>query len=300
MLCMRSKVLLDFRHDRTSTQIPSDSGRILGLLTKPLPEGGRQPEVRSVARALHALEIIAQAPPTGISLLDITETLGASRSSVWVLMQTLVRADAVAEVGPRYGRRYVIGAGIARLVDVSRQGEDYLNAAIPHLDALTQITGFTSRLAVLSDGVLKIVSRQDAPGAIGISLHFGQPELFHCSSVGKAVLSLLPEDRARAFLGPEPFERRTRNTITRHQDLFEDLETVRQRGYSVDYEEDFEGIICVGSGIDILEGRLIGAVSVTALKPQLPNWRLEAVGQEVRAAAQAFTEQYNLNATTFV
>lgn len=250
--------------------------------------------MRSVARALQVLEIIAQARRTGISLVDIAETVGASRSSVWVLMQTLVRADAVAVVGPHYGKRYVIGTAIARLVEVSTQGEEYLRA-IPHLDALTRLTGFTSRLAVLKDGVLNIVCRQDAPGAIGISLHFGEPELFHCSSVGKAVLSLLPKDQARALLGPEPFERRTRNTITRNKDLFEDLETVRQRGYSVDDEEDFEGIICVGSALYILEDRLIGALSVTALKPQLPNWRLEVVGQEVRTAAQALTDLYKLN-----
>ena len=268
-------------------------------LTKPQSESEGQPGVRSVARALHVLEIIAQARRTGISLVDIAETLGASRSSVWVLMQTLVRADAVAVVGPHYGRRYVIGTAIARLVEVSTQDQEYLRAVIPHLDALTRLTGFTSRLAVLKDGVLHIVCRQDAPGAIGISLHFGEPELFHCSSVGKAVLSLLPKDQARALLGPEPFERRTRNTIIRNKDLFEDLETVRQRGYSVDDEEDFEGIICVGSALHILESRLIGALSVTALKPQLPNWRLEAVGQEVRTAAQALTDLYKLNETTF-
>lgn len=257
-------------------------------------ETGRGPEVRSVARALQAMEIIAQGSPGGLSLAEVGESLGASRSSTWVLLQTLTRAEAVAEVGPKYGRRYVLGPAVARLVELARYDEDQRLAVMPLLDALTQRTGFTSRLAILNEGVLNIIARKDAPGTVAISLHFGQPELLHCSSVGKAVLSLLPEEHSRLLLGPEPFERRTRNTITRYEDLLEDFETIRQRGYSVDDEEDFEGIICIGSGVGSVAGRLVGAVSVTALKPQLPNWRLEAVGQEVRTTAQAITEQVGL------
>jgi IclR family acetate operon transcriptional repressor len=251
----------------------------------------KEPEVRSVARALQALEAIAQGSPTGLSLAEVGQSLQASRSSIWVLLQTLIRAEAVAEVGPKYGRRYVLGPAIARLVEMARYDEEQRLAVMPHLDALTERTGFTSRLAIFTDDTLNIIARKDAPGTVAISLHFGQPELFHCSSVGKAVLSLLPEEQTRLLLGAEPFERRTRNTITRFEDLFENLETIRQRGYSVDDEEDFEGIICIGSGVGSLAGRLIGAVSVTALKPQLPNWRLEAIGQEVRATAQAISEQ---------
>jgi len=256
------------------------------------------PEVRSVARALQALEVIAQGSPGGLSLAEVGEALGASRSSIWVLLQTLTRAEAVVEVGPKYGRRYVLGPAIARLVELARYDEDHRIAVMPHLDALTQRTGFTSRLAELNDGFLHIIARKDAPGTVAISLHFGQPELFHCSSVGKAVLSLLPEEHSRLLLGLEPFERRTRNTITRFEDLLEDLETIRQRGYSVDDEEDFEGIICIGSGVGSVAGRFVGAVSVTALKPQLPNWRLEAVGQEVRTTAQAISNQVGLMNTS--
>ncbi len=254
-------------------------------------ENDRGPEIRAVARALQALEVIALGSPGGLSLAEVGDTLGASRSSIWVLLQTLRRAEAVAEVGPKYGRRYVLGPAIARLVETARYDEFQRRAIMPHLDALTQSTGFTSRLAVLDEGVLRIVARRDAPGTVAVSLHFGQPESFHCSSVGKAVLSLLPEEHSRLLLGPEPFERRTRNTITRYEDLLEDLETIRQRGYSVDDEEDFEGIICIGGGVSDEAGRLAGAVSVTALKPQLPNWRLEAVGQEVRATAHALSEK---------
>jgi len=91
------------------------------------------------------------------------------------------------------------------------------------------------------------------------------------------------------LMSTHKFVRKTRNTITSLEDLKADLETIRERGYSIDDEEDFEGIICVASSVHDAQGLCLGAVSVTALKPELPIWRIDAIGKEVEATANAIS-----------
>jgi len=125
----------------------------------------------------------------------------------------------------------------------------------------------------------------DAPAAVQFNLHFGQPEQLQSSAVGKALLASLPLELAIEWIRDLEFTRKTRNAITTMEDLLRDLDTTRSRGYSIDDEEDYEGITCIGAHVADHTGVGIGAVSVTALKQQLPNWRIEDIARQVQATA---------------
>ena len=252
--------------------------------------------LQSVARACKALELIGRAGSQGLTLSEITSALAVSRSSAWVLLQTLVQAEIASEAGAVYRRRYVLGPALQRLSDTRARNVATYGPERDHLEALTNKIGLTSRLAILQGREIAIAATVDAPGAVRINLHFGQVEQLHCTAVGKAVLAGLPESQMLALMSPHDFIRKTRNTITCLADLERDLETIRERGYSIDDEEDFEGIICVGSGVHDSQGLCVGAVSVTALKPELAIWRIDAVGKAVEATARAISVAINSRA----
>jgi IclR family acetate operon transcriptional repressor len=79
--------------------------------------------------------------------------------------------------------------------------------------------------------------------------------------------------------------RRTSHTITDIETLSEDLAIVRQRGYSVDDEEDADGVFCVGAPVHDFRGVCAGAISITGLKLDMPAWRIRELGQTVREHA---------------
>ena len=106
------------------------------------------------------------------------------------------------------------------------------------------------------------------------------------------MLASLNRDRVLEIILDRDLIRKTRNTITQIPDLLSDLETIRDRGYSIDDEEDFEGIVCIGSSVTDEHGAGIGAISVTALKQQLPNWRIESVGKSVASAAKLISSEF--------
>ena len=67
--------------------------------------------------------------------------------------------------------------------------------------------------------------------------------------------------------------------------LLADLELVRSRGFAVDDEEDEPGVLCVGAAFLGRDGHPAGAVSITGLKADMPDWKLQELGRTVRAHA---------------
>lgn len=237
--------------------------------------------VQSVDRALQMLELLASADAEGIRLSAIARALSLSRSAAWSTLQTLIAHDFVAQSEEKSGRGYVLGMSLARLGYRALSHVRLGDVGMPYLRSLTKATGLTSRLAVLQGQTAMVVGREDAPGTVRFNLHMGQPELLHSSSVGKALLAAMSDDEVRQLLNGVPFERRTSRTITTLDDLLKNLATIRSRGYSIDDEEDAEGIICIGACVYDHRDAPVGAISVTGLKQALPMWRLEEAARTV-------------------
>lgn len=256
----------------------------------------RTQRVQSVERAIGMLDVVAQAGEDGLGVAEIADRLSLSRSAVWATLQTLLTHAYVAETTTGYGRRYVLGLALARLGEQALSHVTVRGIAMPFLRTLSKATGLTSRIVIHDESVVTVVGRHDAPGAVRFNLQFGQPELLHCSAVGKALLSSLPEDEARELVEAQGLPRRTSRTITEIDDLLRHLKVVRSRGYALDDEEDAEGIVCVGAPVHDHRGAPAAAISVTGLKQAISQWRLDELGDIV--ASYASQVSHKLGAAT--
>jgi IclR family acetate operon transcriptional repressor len=241
--------------------------------------------VRSVERALDVLELLAAAGGEGRSLAELARGLGTSKSTALALVRTLAAHSFVREVGAGRERRYVLGLALARLGDVVLSQYDLVALALPSLRALTAETGWTSRLGVLDDAFAVMIGRIDGPGVVRFRSTLAQRELPHCSAIGKALLSHLPEERVRAIVERTGLPARTVATITDVEQLLRELDRVRGAGFAVDDEEDSDGVVCVGSSVYDHRGACVAAVSVTGLKLTLPAGGIAEVGEIVRRHA---------------
>ena len=115
--------------------------------------------------------------------------------------------------------------------------------------------------------------------------NLGRREHLHNSAVGKAMLSLLPEEKRARDRRRNRAPGKTPHTIVEPAALLRDSTTVRRRGYAIDDEEDNDGVFCVGSAVVDHSGSCLGAISVTGLKLDLPAWRVERLGEAVREHA---------------
>jgi IclR family acetate operon transcriptional repressor len=157
------------------------------------------------------------------------------------------------------------------------------------LQSVTDETGLTTRL-VIPDGPFAVVAgRVDAPGTVRFASYLGKREYPHCTSAGKALLAALPPEAARAAAVEAGLPARTPRTITDPDALVRDLELSAARGYTIDDEEDSEGVFCVGAAVYDRTGSCIAAISGTGLKLNRPSWRMDELGVVLRDAADEIT-----------
>jgi IclR family acetate operon transcriptional repressor len=242
--------------------------------------------VQSIDRALTLLDELGEAGHEGMTLTELGRTLGVSKSTAYSILHTLLTRGFVASSGTGMHRRYRLGMALARLGDVVVSQHLLADVAMPELRSLTAETGLTSRVAIMDEIYAVAIGRVDArQGVIRFAADLGRQEHLHSSAVGKAMLSLLDEETVRAIAEETGLPAKTQHTIVDAAALLSDLATVRRRGYSIDDEEDNEGVFCVGAAVIDHSGRCAGAISATGVKLDLPASQIEQLGATVRAHA---------------
>jgi IclR family transcriptional regulator, acetate operon repressor len=239
--------------------------------------------LQGVSRALKLLNLLAVAGGEGMSLTEAAQQLGTTKSTVLMLLRTLMDFDYVTSFDR--GPRYRLGPAVVHLADAHRDSLPWLEVARPIARSLTEETGWTSRIASHIDGHPVFEDRIDAPGVIRFFTPLGIRELPHVSAAGKAILASLSDAEVRRIIGETGLPQRTRNTITDLDVLLRDLAAIRDRGYAVDDEEDDVGVFCIAAAFEAVGGAPVGAISITGLKGDMPAWRVPEFAALVRRAA---------------
>lgn len=244
----------------------------------------RSYRVPSVERAFTVMDEIGSSPK-GLSLMDITEKTGYAKTTVFMLVTVLERIGVLRQVEGRY----FLGGHLAALGGQALQRLDLRSVADPVMRDLSDKTGFTTHLGVLEKCQVIFVGKVEHEGFIRFSSYVGLSQPFHVSSLGKAIAAFLPEERTTELLRC-PLERRTRYTITEPSALQQALQVIQRQGYAVEDEEDAEGVRCIGAPIFDHHGAVNGAVSVTAVRAELPVEAFPAVSRMVVTAAQEISQ----------
>ncbi|MFF2326436.1 MULTISPECIES: IclR family transcriptional regulator [unclassified Streptomyces] len=243
--------------------------------------------VKSVARAADILEALATpSQGNGLSVTEVGQACSISKSAAFGMLQTLRAYGLVSDDGEGMNRRYRLGMSLARLGDRARSQVSLREVARPVLRELTRTTGMASRLAVPEDGHAVVVDQVELDQRVRLDLRMGQRELPHCTGLGKALLSAVPQSEAAAVVERFGLPRRTSRTITDPATFLSHLRDIARVGYALDDEEDAEGIICIGAPVFDDRSVCAGAVSITGLKLGLPAWRYQELGGQVRDAAR--------------
>lgn len=256
------------------------------------PEVSAKYWVKSVARAAEILEALADpAPGEGLSVTEVAQRCGIPKSAAFGMLQTLRTYGFVSDDGEGMSRRYRLGMGLARLGDRARSQVSLRGVARPVLDRLTAGTGMASRLAVPQDGHAVVVDQVEIDQRVRLDLRMGQRELPHCTGLGKALLSAVPEGEAAEVVARHGLPRRTSRTITDRDTFLSHLRDIARVGFALDDEEDAEGVLCIGAPVRDDAGVCVGAISITGLKLGLPAWRYQELGGQVRDAAARISTQ---------
>ncbi|MEU5695503.1 IclR family transcriptional regulator [Actinosynnema sp. NPDC020468] len=217
--------------------------------------------VQSLRRAFDLLERLADAGGEA-SLSELALASGLPLPTIHRLIRTLVTLGYVRQ---NSNRRYTLGARLIRLGETA--GRQFGTWARPYLAELVDRVGETANLAVLDGDEVLYVAQAPSRHAMRMFTEVGRRLLPHGTGVGKAMLSLLPRDRARALLERTGLPAYTPNTITDVDGLMAALDEVARRGYALDEAEQELGVRCVAVP-------LAGAPTPAAVSVSGPEGRL--------------------------
>jgi DNA-binding IclR family transcriptional regulator len=249
---------------------------------------GRDYTLSSVRNALRLLCAFTPAEPE-LGVSELARRLGVGKSTVHRLLGTL-KDEGFVEQNPATGR-YALGL---RLLDLGAQAAarlDLHESAAPYMDDLRNRTGETVHIAVL-DGVEVVdVERRESPRTLRLFGRIGRRNPAHSTSTGKVLLAFLPPDELDRRLSGLVLEQRTRNTITDHALLREELAKVRGRGYAMNVNENQIGMAAIAAPIRDASGEVVAAISVAGPVPRFEGRPGRAFVAATTEAARAISER---------
>jgi DNA-binding IclR family transcriptional regulator len=248
-----------------------------------MSETGGVREVKSAARTVELLELLAARGDRPARLQELADGLGVPRSSMYALLQTLasrgwVRTDVT---GSLYGigiRALLTGTGYL-------DSDPRVRAVRPYLDEASEALGETIHLARLDGADVVYLATRESHEYLRTISRVGRRLPAHVGALGKALLAERPDDD----LPDGPYQALTPNSHTSKESLAADLARVRERGHSVDREEGVPGIVGFGFALryDVpAQDAISCSVPVARLTPGHEE-RIVAVMREIRAKIEA-------------
>jgi DNA-binding IclR family transcriptional regulator len=235
--------------------------------TKLAKVGNGLEDMRGMSRSLAIIEYLAVRPGRAV---DVTQDLGLPWATVHRIISQLTKADYLRR-DPET-KRYEIGPALWFAGATYTANHRVLRAAMPYLHKAEQIEGIAVQLAErVRRQAVAIYSAQ--PYATEIAkAQYGYHFPLHCGSKGRVLLAFEAPEFIEQYLRG-PLEKLTEITITDPDVLRQDLQKIRQCGYSVTIADVQPFTGSIAAPIRDASGRVVSSLCFIARKTLLQNDR---------------------------
>ncbi len=233
--------------------------------------------IDSVDHALHLVTLLQQEGPLRVS--EAAQRLGVARSTAHRLLAMLVYRD-FAERAP--DRRYRAGPALRRPAVVEPSSR-VRRLALPHLRALTELTGETTNLMAVHGDRARFVATVECAQVLRVGDREGRVLPAHLTSGGKAVLAARPDTEVRAlYTGPDAAE----PPVADLPALLRELGRIRRRGFAVNDRGTEPGVTAIGRVVRDPAGPDSVAVSIAMPTTRFSRDRLAGWARSLAATTE--------------
>ena len=237
----------------------------------------------SVKKAFEILGVLSTSKE-GLGVSEIARGLNMAKSTVHGMTSTLEELGAVMR-NPQT-KRYKLGFTLFELGRLTYSQIDLKTLARSIMEELMEKTQASVFLGILNWDhvtVLDIVeSRQD----FKITAPIGTTIPLFAGAVGKVFLASMEAKQAEKIIQSKGLTRFTKNTIVDPELYYQELRSVRKKGYAVDDEEYILGVRAVASPIVGLD-KLMTAIWVVGFKASLDEKKIKTIIKVTKEAAEA-------------
>jgi len=170
-------------------------------------------------------------------------------------------------------------------------GRDLVEIARAPMVCLMEETQETVKMGLLSGDKVVILTQSECSQPMRAFAEPGASLPLHCTSLGKALLSVVERGEAEALVGSH-MPAQTAKTLVNFEALWQDVQAAKAHGYAVQDEEYLIGLRGAAACIFDEAGQPIAALSVTGPTVRIPSARLSQLGTLVAQVCAQITQQY--------
>lgn len=242
--------------------------------------------IQSVTRAADIIKCFSSAREE-LSLVEITTRLGLNKSTVYGLVATLCSSGLLKKCS---NNKYCIGPVLTRFSESFQPVGDILYWAlkdrIRDIADCFMVSGDLYLYEAEKERFVLKYHAQPKNVQYVISIQEPQRDSFYCCASGKLALAHMPEDQLAAYFAAHPIVQRSIYTIADERELCSNLDEIHCVGYSLEMEEQMEGISAIAVPFADLKGRLLATLSVTGVAFHISKHKSSII----QALRQAETE----------
>ncbi|UHQ96379.1 IclR family transcriptional regulator [Natrinema halophilum] len=195
----------------------------------------------------------------GARVSELADHLGYTKSTVHRYLATLESQEYVVKERGTYH----IGLRFLDIGEHAATRKKAYTMAESKVAELAEETQERAQFVVEEHGKAVYVHREIGNNAVRTDPGLGKRIPIHAAAAGKAILAYTPEEKVQHIIETRGLPAMTEHTITDPEELFEDLELTRDRGYTINENEILEGLSAIGVAIQDENERAIGALSVS-------------------------------------
>jgi len=232
--------------------------------------------IESVDNALRILLLLGER--RSIRLTDVSEYLGVASSTAHRLMAMLLYRGFVRQA--EGSRAYEPGPGLTQIAFSVLRQVDVRARLHPYLERLSAGLGETVHLSRLDGSTVTFVDAVESPRAVRVGSRLGMTMPAHCTSSGKALLTMLDDDAIRVLYPDERLSQLTPRSITKRSVLLKQVAEARQRGFATSDEESEEGVSSVSVPLGEYGGARYG-INVSTPNGRMTEQARSAIAEEL-------------------
>lgn len=230
--------------------------------------------VRTAETIFETLELLER--NDGATVTEVAQERDCAKSTAHRHLSTLSEMGYVV----REGDEFHVGLRFLKLGQHARTRQEGEGLAKEKVEEIAGQTGERAQFLVEEHGQAVYLHRSFGEHAVRTDPGIGSRIPLHATAAGKSILAHLPESKRFDIIEQSEFEPITDHTITDTDELFDELDTIRDRGYSFNRQENLEGLHAVGVPVSDSDGKIIGALSVSGpthrltgdwFREELPN-----------------------------
>jgi DNA-binding IclR family transcriptional regulator len=213
-----------------------------------------------------------------LGVTEIAKTLSLSKSTVFGILKALQDTGFIAK--SKTTKKYAIGQELFKLSKIVLQGDVLTMIARPFLEKLVELVDETVFLSTREENTVKVLDTIETNKKLKISSPIGTKFPITAAAFCKAFLSSMDDNQIKDFLKERGLPKYTENSITDIDQYLEEIAKVRQRGYSLDFEEYHMGVRGIAALI-YAKGYPVTSVSILGFTASMTEDKLNDMAKHL-------------------